>query len=241
MNNGVLVLIFWSCPLFMVFAQPVAHRFDMDAVLRVEISQALARQDETVTLSFEHSYVAETQDFEQHRSRALDEAFRHVIDLVCEQILGKGRYEEMKPEISQTILSKPRLYIYQYQTGNVPSEGGGHRLALKVTVNLSALNEALVRAHILQMNFEMKMIRVVGLNAFSMYDAFKHAFAKGLRSHKRLVEVYQKRGEVRWLVETTASYEELEEKIQTLKNISGLPPFTVTAYEQGGLLITISK
>ncbi|MBI3018372.1 MAG: hypothetical protein HYY61_00535, partial [Deltaproteobacteria bacterium] len=105
-----------------------------------------------------------------------------------------------------------------------------YHLPVEVTLSLKELRQTLIENKILAFDYALKIIRLMNLKRFQDYEWVRDMLEKQAEHLRRVVETYQKKGELHLLVETSSSLEELMAQLSSAKSEEGAPAFKMDIY-----------
>ena len=166
----------------------------------------------------------------QARSDAVQDAFRNAIVLATEQLISQDRLQENSETIEGKIYKRAKNFIHHFKPLKSEIVEAEYRLPVEVTVSLKELRRALIENKILALDYTTKMIHLINLKRFQDYEWVRDVLEKEAEHLKRLVETYQKKGELRLRVETSSSLEELMAQLNSAKSEEGASAFKMNLY-----------
>jgi len=213
----------------------VATSAEVDTI-STTISQAIGREDATVKVSYIASVKIQDGNVAEARRQALESALQELIRISTEHLVPQDRLEEVKDLVERKIYQKARVFILSFQPLKSMVVEDEYQLPLDVTIHLKALQKALIDHKILFMDYSRKELRLVGLYRFKDYQFLKEALEKELHGLKRIVEGYQKEGEMRLWIEATSTLDQIFTFLNTIKNKEGAPSFTAQVSPVGSVI-----
>lgn len=198
---------------------------------------AQGAQGDVATFSVTGVSQIQEDNVPQARSDALQSAFRNVVVMATEQLVSQDRLQEVSENIENKIYKRSKNFIHHFKPLKSEIVETEYHLPVEVTVSLKELRQALIENKILSFDYTAKTIRLINLKRFQDYEWVRDVLEKEAEHLKRVVEIYQKKGELRLRIETSSSLEELMARLNGAKGEVGAPAFKLTL-EEGILEIT---
>ena len=206
--------------------------------LSTTIGEALSKEAETVRLSTIGSVPLENNDIGEAKDRATFGAFRSLLQLSAKQMVSP--FDEALFE--EKILKVSRLFIRTYhRTGEAKVCGEEYRLPVTVELKLKALRQALIKYKMIDITFGAKVVTIQGIQSAKQVESFKQLLRSRIRNVKRVVEKYQKRGMLQFMVETSSSAQDIAERLRDQSGQGDFPLFKIQVLESGGIEIALLK
>ncbi|MEK7790864.1 MAG: hypothetical protein AAB309_04480 [Deltaproteobacteria bacterium] len=208
-----------------------------DDTLGAEIRKAISAEQRLVELSLvSFSPVTEGQ-LHLASQAALQSAFRRILEQAIKERVPASRRAEVASLVERKILEKPRVFILNFRKlKSAVCDEKEYRIMVKATLKLHELEKAVLKEGIIQLEFSAKKIRISNVSRAKDYLAIRDLLQRRIPNLKRLVEIYQKRGEVEFLIETPAGWDEIRTRLVTEPGESGnIPKFQLLYDEKKGL------
>lgn len=210
-----------------------------ELMLDTEISEAIAREDKLLALSYMSIIQLETGAGQRARKRALNRAFRTLIRKAVEQMVPEERLSEVGDLTESKIYRRARYFIRTFRTLKEERCLNDYRLPVELTLKLVDLRQALLKHNILEVAYVNKEIRLLNVKGAKSYRDMKKYLKDRLRNVRRIVEHYQRKGEIHFLVETALSLDQMIARISPLgEPEEGQLRYRVEKGERGGIEIT---
>lgn len=201
------------------------------------IRSAISAEQKLVELSVISSSPIIDGEATEASTSALQIAFRRMVERSAQELVPASRLSETASLIEKKIYDKPRLFILNFRRLRTEiCDDKEYRILIKATLKLQGLREALLNHGIISLEFLTKKIRISNVYRANDYLAIRGFLQKRIPGLKRLVEVYQKRGEVEFLIETPAGWDEIRTRLVRESGESeDTPKFQLLYDEQKGL------
>ncbi len=204
------------------------------------IRSAISAEQPLVELSIiSYSPITDGKASEASMS-ALESAFRRIVERGSQELVPASSLSSAASLVEKKIYDKPRLFILNFRRlqTEICDENKEYRIMIKATLKLQGLKEALLNHGIMRLEFLAKKIRISNVYRATDYFAIRDLLKRRIPNLKRLVEIYQKRGEVEFLIETPAAWDEIQAR---LKSESGnIPKFQLLYDEKKGLELKLT-
>lgn len=201
------------------------------------IRSAISAEQKLVELSvISYSPITDGQVTEAATS-ALQSAFRRIVERGSQGLVPASRLSEAASLIEKKIYDKPRLFILNFRRLRTEiCDDKEYRIMIKATLKLQGLRESLLNHGIISFEFLTKKIRISNVSRAKDYLAIRDLLQRRIPNLKRLVEIYQKRGEVEFLIETPAGWDEIRARLVRESGESeDIPKFQLLYDEEKGL------
>ncbi len=229
MNNRFLFFFIFS--FLFIFSTPVrADEEEFEKELKDTLVEAISKGEPLVTLSVKAVAPIEQDNVPQARSDALQTAFRNIVVIATEHLVSQERVQEISDTIETKIYNRSKNFIHHFKPLKSEIVETEYHLPVEVTLSLKELKKALIESRILAFDYTAKMIRLLNLKRYEDYEWIREVLEKDTEQVKRLVETYQKKGELHLKVETSTSLEELMVKLNRAKSEEGAPSFRMNVY-----------
>ena len=201
--------------------------------VKAQVARALSKGEPLVTLSVTAIATLEQDNVPQARSDALQAAFRSAVMRVTEHLVSEDRTSEMAPVIENKIYKKSKNFIHHFKPLKSEIVGTEYHLPVEITLSLKELKRTLIENKILAFDYTAKAIHLLNVKRFQDVEWVQEVLEKN-EQLKRLVETYQKKGELHLKVETSSSLEDLMTQLNQAKtetqNEEGTPAFKMNIY-----------
>lgn len=209
----------------------------MFCVLSFLWTVSFGAQEDVATFSVTGTSQIQADNIPQARSDALQSAFKQAIVMATEKLISQDRLPEVSESLENKIYKRAKVFIHHFKPLKSELVETQYRLPVEVTVSLKGLRQALIENKILTFDYTVKTIHLVNLKRYQDYEWVRDVLEKEADHLKRLVETYQKKGELSLLIETSSSLEELMAQLNAAKSEAGAPVFKMTV-DPGILEIT---
>jgi hypothetical protein len=183
----------------------------------------------------------------QASASALEIAFRRIVERGSQELVPASSLSAAASLVEKKIYNKPRLFILNFRRLQTKiCDDKEYRIMIKATLKLQGLKKALLNHGIMRLEFLAKKIRISNVYRATDYFAIRGFLQRRIPNLKRLVEIYQKRGEVQFLIETPVGWDEIRARL-TSDPMSGstseagnIPKFQLLYDEKKGLELKLS-
>lgn len=207
-----------------------------ELALTTTISDGLSKNLTHLSLSFVASVVIRDNDLEKAKAVALQSAFRSMAQLITRQMISPQQLLALSDVLNQKIYQRARFFVQTFQTEQSGVCGENYRVLVTALFKVSDLRQALLKHKILDIEYAAKEIHLLNIREAKDYEFIKDFLRERTRNLKRLVEKYQKKGEIYFVVETSSSADEIIDRLKE-KSQEYVPNFQVQKGEKGEIEI----
>jgi len=211
-----------------------------DSALIAGIRKAISAREERLELSsVSFSPIIDGQMAEASQA-ALQMAFRRIVEQATKELATASRLSSVASRVEKRIYERSRVFILNFRRLKTEvCDEKEYRMEIKATLKLRELEKALLDEGITQVEFLTKKIRVTNVARARDYLAIREFLQRKIPHLKRLVESYQKRGEVEFLIETPAGWDEIRGRLSAGES-GDVPKFQLLYDEKKGLELKLS-
>lgn len=221
--------------IFMILLQLAATFADQDENIMLSVSNARRAGNPLVKISYTSKIQVQNDNLEDARSEALKVGFQNIIELATRAIVSDERLKEVESLVYTRIYQRAKNFISHFRSFDPKISDNQYELPLEVTVRISDLHKALVEHKIIIINYARKDVVLLNVKNSQQYQWIRDMLEKEVPQLKKIVEKYQKKGEVYLLLETSSSVDEIISLLNSLKEREGAPLFSVTRNERNSI------
>lgn len=201
----------------------------------LEIRKAISASARLVELSgVSFSPVTDGQVSEAAQE-ALQSAFRKIVERATRELVSPSRLSSVMARAEKRIFERPRSFILNFRKlKSAVCDDREYRMMIKATLKLRELEKALLDEGIIEVEFLTKKIMISNVYRASDYFSIRDFLQRKIPHLKRLVESYQRRGEIEFLIETPVGWDEIRARLSTVES-ADVPKFQLVYDEKKGL------
>lgn len=199
-----------------------------DDVWGGEIRKAISASTRFVELSL----VSSSQVLDGQVNEAV---FRRIVERATRELVSPSRLSSVMARAEKRIFERSRAFILNFRKlkSGVCDETE-YRIMIQATLKLRELEKALLDEGIIEVEFLTKKMMISNVYRADDYFSVREFLQRKIPHLKRLVESYQKQGEIEFLIETPVGWDEIRARLSSIES-TDVPKFQLFYDEKKGL------
>lgn len=166
-------------------------------------------------------------------------AFRRIVEKATRELVPPSRFSSVMARAEKRIFERPRGFILNFRKlKSTVCDDREYRVMIKATLKLRELEKALVDEGIIEVEFLTKKIVISNVYHVDDYFSIREFLRRRIPHLKRLVESYQKHGEIEFLIETPAGWDDIRARLSSVES-ADVPKFQLVYDEKKGLELIV--
>lgn len=204
-----------------------------------EIRKAISASTQFVELSLVSFSEVSEGEVNEAASVALQAAFRRIVEKATRELVPPSRFSSVMARAEKRIFERPRGFILNFRKlKSTVCDDREYRVMIKATLKLRELEKALVDEGIIEVEFLTKKIVISNVYHVDDYFSIREFLRRRIPHLKRLVESYQKHGEIEFLIETPAGWDDIRARLSSVES-ADVPKFQLVYDEKKGLELIV--